>query len=227
MKFLVLASLLVNALAGVTSCGGAFPITKLSQTPDLYVKPGDNVTLTLLYDVPSNLVVSAGIATSSMTLNGIPFSPSTENLCTKVPCPIIPGSYDGSSWTTFPSGVLGKITSRVVWKDSNGQQLLCLDSTMKATTSTNQVYGPVSTIPFFTKPSKITSTSTALTIPYSEFFGSSGGSSSGSSGGSSSGNSTATGSGSGSGSGTGSGSSSGSGSGSVTVGVKKHLRSKI
>lgn len=213
-----LATLVGTAFAGIMDCGTAplFTITKLSQSPDTYVKPGDNTTLTLLYNVPSaGVQVTGGKATTSLSLNGIPFSPSSEDLCTKLPCPITPGEHDGSSWTTFPSGVSGKIVSKVVWTNTEGKELLCIQSTFKASSYVkDEHHGHVNMLDGITtaKPVKKLRTGKAL-VPYVapiEVTSSSGTSSSGS-------NSTATGSSSGSGS----ASSSDSGSGSITI---KNLR---
>lgn len=136
MKILIaLAALVSSAFASISDCGTnpLFTITTLRQSPDTYVKPGDNTTLILKYNVPdAGMYIEGGTATTSLNLNGIPFSPSTEDLCTKVTCPITPGEHDGSSWTTFPSGVSGKIVSKVVWTDSKGTELLCIKSTFQA-----------------------------------------------------------------------------------------------
>lgn len=135
MKFLLLAfaSLASFVSATITNCGpnSAFTVSRLVQTPDTYMSPGTNVTLTLTYNVPAE--ITAGTAVTSASLNGLPLTPTTEDLCTKVACPIAPGEHNGDSWFTFPSGVSGKIQSQVVWKDTAGNELLCLNSVMKTT----------------------------------------------------------------------------------------------
>jgi hypothetical protein len=137
MKLLLaLTSIVSFAFGGIIDCGGIFKITELSQSPDTYVRGGDNTTLTLKYDVPNDLTVAGGTVTTSISINGLPLTPSTDDLCKSVTCPITPGSHDGSSWTTFPSGVTGKIVSKVVWKDTDNKQLLCLQSTFKAEAGT-------------------------------------------------------------------------------------------
>ena len=131
---LALASLFAVSQATITDCGGtnaAFQISKLAQTPDTYMSAGTNVSLSLTYNVP--VEITGGTATTSASLNGLPLNPTTEDLCTKVKCPITPGEHNGDSWFTFPSGVTGKITSQVVWRDSAGTELLCLNSVMKTT----------------------------------------------------------------------------------------------
>ena len=137
MKLLLtLASFASYAFGGVVDCGGLFKITELSQSPDTYVRGGDNTTLTLKYDVPETWTPLEGTTTTSISLNGLPLTPSVDEICKSVKCPITHGSHDGSSWTTFPSGVTGKIVSKVVWKDTNNVQLLCLQSTFKAEAGT-------------------------------------------------------------------------------------------
>lgn len=225
MKFLLaFATLAATAFAGIVDCGSSplFSIAKLSQSPDTYVKPGDNTSLTLMYKVPEGVSVTGGSATTSLSLNGIPFTPSTDDLCTKVGCPITAGVHDGSSWTTFPSGVTGKIVSKVSWTDSTGKELLCIKSTFQASSS-DSVTGPINFLPSFNTliPSTEEEQSKEL-VPYFYEATSTTGSTTGT--GTSAGtgsNSTATGSssssGSGDSSGSGSGSSSGSGSGSITI----------
>ena len=200
MKLLfVLATLVGTAFAGIVDCGvnPLFTITTLSQSPDTVVKPGDNTTLTLKYKVPEE--VTGGTTTTSLSLNGLPLTPSIEDLCTKVSCPILPGEHDGSSWTTFPSGVSGKIVSKVVWTDTNGKELLCIKSTFQASAENSENNGQINLLEGITtaKPEK----SLVLYIPPPIEETSSSSSDSGS-------NSAATG-------------SSSSGSGSITV---KNLR---
>ncbi len=130
----LLAAFASLTTADVKDCGttGAkFQITKLAMDPPNTVTAGQNVSLTLLYDNPYE-VVTGGTATTSLSLNGIPFSPQDEDLCTKIVCPLDVGSHDGSSWYAFPSGIAGKIVSTVRWKDPSGTQLLCIEATLRA-----------------------------------------------------------------------------------------------
>jgi hypothetical protein len=197
MKLLLaLASFASYAFGGIVDCGGIFKITELSQSPDTYVRGGDNTTLTLKYDVPETWAPLQGTVTTSISINGIPFTPSTDDLCDSLTfkCPITHGSHDGSSWTTFPSGVTGKIVSKVVWKDTNNVQLLCLQSTFKAGAGT-YFGGSVNMLNGITtaKPTKKHAHNYDL-VPYYRFneessSSASGGSSSSGSGGSSSGSS--------------------------------------
>jgi hypothetical protein len=132
MRKLILGALSIatSTLANIIDCGGLFKITELYQSPDSYVSVGQNVSLTLKYNVPI-ADFTGGTAINSITINGIPIGSSTDDLCTKLDCPIISGPHDGSSWAIFPSSVSGKIVSKVIWKDSLNNQLLCVQSTLK------------------------------------------------------------------------------------------------
>lgn len=143
---LALALLGLGATLGtVSDCGagkGLFTITELSQDPASNVVAGQNVSLTLKYTSPEE--ISGGTATTSVTLNFIPFSPSVEDLCTKATCPITVGEHDGSSWGLFPSGVTGTVVSKVEWKDPSGRLLLCIQSKLAASSENSLALIPYS-----------------------------------------------------------------------------------
>jgi hypothetical protein len=131
--FRLLALGFLATVAGtIKDCGVAplFKITELKQDPADTIVAGQNLSLTLKYSAPEE--IAAGTVTKSITLNFIPFSPTTEDLCANAPCPISIGDHDGSSWSLFPSGVSGTLVSKVVWKDTQDRELLCVQSTLKA-----------------------------------------------------------------------------------------------
>jgi hypothetical protein len=139
--FVALAFLATPTTQTVTDCGAArgaaFSITKLSLDPPQAVAVDQNVSLTLFYDSPQE--ITGGTAVKSATLNYIPFTPSTEDLCLSIPCPLTPGSHDGSSWFLFPAGVTGRLVTKVEWKDLAGALLLCIQMTLDASgQETNQ-----------------------------------------------------------------------------------------
>ncbi len=120
-------------LGGVADCGAGtslFKITEISQSPDAQVTACQNVSMNLFYTVPEE--IHGGKATTSLSLNGLPLTPTVDDLCTKTVCPIAMGDHDGSSWFSFPSGVTGKITTKITWEDMEGRQLLCIASSLKA-----------------------------------------------------------------------------------------------
>ena len=121
--------------AAITNCAtlakpSLFTINTLSQDPADTITPGQNMTLNLIYTSPST--ISAGTATTSMTYNFLPLSPTVADLCTSIVCPLAPGQHDGSSTYPFPTGISGTLVTQIVWADENGVQLLCIKSTVKA-----------------------------------------------------------------------------------------------
>ena len=125
-----------TAHATISDCGSAFQITQLSLTPDPPVR-GQPVYLTLLFNNNEAAPVTAGTATTDITLNGLPISPSTTPLCEATACPIPIGPNDRSTNTTWPD-VAGKITSRLVWLSSAGKTLLCLLTQVKVASTDHQ-----------------------------------------------------------------------------------------
>ena len=90
--------------------------------------PGDNVSLWVAYDLPSP-VITGGTATYKVTLNGVPFTPTIEDLCTQTACPKDVGLNNESSWSIFPSGISGKIKSAISWNDQNNDLVWCVETT--------------------------------------------------------------------------------------------------
>lgn len=91
--------------------------------------PGDPTELWVAYDLKSQL--TEGTATYSFSLNGIPFTPTVDDLCTQTICPKEIGSYNETSHSTFPSGVSGKVVSKIQWKNQNSEPVWCLESTFR------------------------------------------------------------------------------------------------
>lgn len=125
----LLSLLFVTASASIKSCGGLFTIQQLGLEPPDKTVGGTNVSLTLYYTSP--VEVTGGSVKNSMSYNFIPISPTITDLCQNTACPITIGPHDGSSWYTMPSGLSGTITSRILWTDTAGTQLLCLDMSLK------------------------------------------------------------------------------------------------
>lgn len=91
---------------------------------------GDNVTLWVAYDLPEP-AITGGTATYKFSLNGIPFTPTVDDLCTQTVCPKDTGFNNESSWSIFPSGVSGKIVSSIAWKDQNDDLVWCVETTWR------------------------------------------------------------------------------------------------
>lgn len=91
--------------------------------------PGDNTELWVGYNLKS--AITGGTATYSITLNGIPLPTTSDDLCTQTTCPKDIGFQNETSKSTFPSGISGKVVSKVQWKNQNDQPVWCLESTFK------------------------------------------------------------------------------------------------
>lgn len=125
-----LLSVLSVTNASIVDCGAdqsQFKLTQLALTPEPPI-PGQDVLMTVVFDNPGPEVTD-GLVTNSITLNGLPFSPSTEALCTNTQCPLVVGSNDRSATSQWPTGVSGKIVSRIEWTDTSGGLLLCIEIT--------------------------------------------------------------------------------------------------
>ncbi len=92
--------------------------------------PGDNVSLWVAYDLPTP-AITGGTATYTFSLNGIPFPPTVDDLCTQTVCPKETGFNNESSSSIFPSGVSGKIVSSVAWNDQNNDLVWCVETTWR------------------------------------------------------------------------------------------------
>lgn len=121
---LLLLSLLSFALATVKNCdpNSLLQITTLSLTPDPPIQ-GEPVKLSLVFNNPGE-AITAGTATTTVSLNGLPFS-STGSLCEDTECPIVSGVNDRSVVSDWPD-VSDVITSKIMWSNDNGESLLCI-----------------------------------------------------------------------------------------------------
>jgi hypothetical protein len=129
---------LPTLLATYRNCGSSSDLAKnlvISIVPDA-AKAGQDVTTTFDYDLDT--VITGGTATYGFSFNGIPFSPTVNDLCVEQaggccpdPCPLGIGHHSDKSITTFPS-VSGKIITTIKWADQDGSQILCVEWTVKA-----------------------------------------------------------------------------------------------
>jgi len=131
----VLAFTSVNA--SVTDCSkGAslFKINSMSFLPEPAVK-GQNSTLLLSTTVPEQ--ITGGTAKYSIKYNFIPLTPTIEDLCTTVSCPIMLGKLDTVSSYPIDKSLSGSITIQIDWADQTGRQLLCVLIQTKITSPFN------------------------------------------------------------------------------------------
>jgi hypothetical protein len=125
-------TLFFTTLGSMRDCGnglGRAPLLDFGSLPES-PRPGDNVTTWILYDLPAP-AITAGTAIYSFSLNGIPFTPTKEDLCTQTSCPKEPGIYNETSSAIFPSGISGKIVSQIAWRDPDGTLIWCVENTWR------------------------------------------------------------------------------------------------
>lgn len=127
LKALMLATF---GLRGMRDCGngqGRAALIGYDSVPANPV-PGDNVSLWVAYDLPAP-PITGGTSTYAFSLNGIPFSPTTDDLCTQTACPKETGFNNETSSSLFPSGISGKIKSSITRKDQNDDLVWCVETT--------------------------------------------------------------------------------------------------
>ena len=123
----VVASFALPSSSTVTDCGvgkSIFTIQSQGFSPSPPVA-GQLYDYWFYYTVPDGVSVDAGTTKYSLSLNGIPFTPSEDALCTQTLCPKVAGSYNESSTDTWPSGISGKVVTKLEWYDANNKLLLC------------------------------------------------------------------------------------------------------
>lgn len=122
------------ANAAITDCSqglSMFKLTNLALTPDPPI--GDqSVLMTVQFNNPGP-TINDGTVTTRVTLNGLPFVPTVEPLCSNTLCPLTFGPNDRSTTSTWPVGVKGKLTTRIEWTDVFNELLLCIEISEKMT----------------------------------------------------------------------------------------------
>ena len=126
----ILSASAQNTVRDCSSGKSLFTFISGSLLPSPVV-PGENAILSLSAQIPAGTVVNAGTATYSLSFNGIPFSPTTEDLCSQVDCPLVAGPYTNSSASVFPTGISGKLVTKIQWFDDASTLLLCTEVTSK------------------------------------------------------------------------------------------------
>jgi hypothetical protein len=131
--FKLLSSLLFfisTSTALIKDCdtNSQFKLTELALYPDPPVK-GQNVYMTVIFDNPGEEITDGDVVTS-VSLNGIPFSPSHKTLCSDTICPLTTGINNRSTASVWPETVSGKINSKIQWFDTNGKSLLCIQTSV-------------------------------------------------------------------------------------------------
>jgi hypothetical protein len=125
--------------ASIKDCGAGqtvFQLTELSMNPDPPVR-GKPVDMKVIFNNPGG-EVSDGTVTSTISLNFIPFQPSTEPLCKNTVCPITEGLNDRSTSSVWPDTVSGAVSSKITWVGPNSENLLCIQFNTKVATTENK-----------------------------------------------------------------------------------------
>jgi hypothetical protein len=140
LKSILLSSLFVSSLSAVSqftykSCGDS---TDIAQNVVLSVDPVlPQTDYTLFLDADMSKEVTQGNSHYTVTLNGLPVSTPTNDLCTEIQnsnitCPLYQGHLAMQSKGTIPSGVSGKIVITNDWVDTiNNQRILCMQFTIR------------------------------------------------------------------------------------------------
>lgn len=138
LRFLALVA---TAVASITDCdpSSVFRPTELGLVPDPPVR-GQPVVMTVKFNNPGAEVTDGKVVTS-ITLNGIPLSPSTDSLCANTQCPIVNGQNDRTATSTWPSTVSGKIVTKSQWYGPAGESLLCVQTNVKVVSSSKKLRG--------------------------------------------------------------------------------------
>jgi hypothetical protein len=85
--------------------------------------------MTVLFDTPG-ATVTDGTVTTSVTYNFLPLTPTVESLCDNTACPIVNGPNDRSTVSTWPD-VRGTVVTKSVWTSTDGDNLLCVQTSIK------------------------------------------------------------------------------------------------
>jgi hypothetical protein len=116
-------------LTDITDCAPTTSLFKIEMQEfgPIPPVPNQNVTLTIQYVVPPTVTVASGISVDAVSLNGIPVSSQTSDLCTVVPCPQTEGPHSASNSFVWPTGIASgsKILYTSRWYDSSQTLLLC------------------------------------------------------------------------------------------------------
>jgi hypothetical protein len=130
----IFAAYLSSATVTLRDCGN--PNTDQAKILSMGFNPTNplpNENTTLWIDYQLRTPITSGTATYSLSLNGIPFSPTIQDLCTQTACPKLIGIYNETSSSLFPEGITGKIVSKIQWKNQDNLPVLCQETTFKIT----------------------------------------------------------------------------------------------
>jgi hypothetical protein len=121
---------MIGLFGSLRDCGNGMGRATILSMDSQPVTPvvGQNVSLWINYALPEP-AITGGTATYSFKLNGLPFAPTVEDLCTQTLCPIDTGVHNESSRSVWNGGVSGKIVSQIAWRDQNDELVWCVETT--------------------------------------------------------------------------------------------------
>jgi hypothetical protein len=137
--FLAALGVIHGTNATIKDCGAGqtvFQLTELAMIPDPPVR-GKPLDMKVVFNNPGAEVTDGTVATT-LSLNFIPFQPSTEPLCKNTICPIVEGLNDRSTSSVWPDTVSGAVTSKITWTGPNSENLLCIQFNTKVAASENK-----------------------------------------------------------------------------------------
>lgn len=137
--FLAVVATIKGTHASIKDCGAGqtvFQLTELALNPDPPVR-GKPVDMKVVFNNPG-AEVSEGTATTTLSLNFIPFQPSVEPLCKNTVCPIVGGLNDRSTSSIWPDTVSGVVSSKITWIGPNSENLLCIQFNTKVAATENK-----------------------------------------------------------------------------------------
>lgn len=126
LSFFNLNNALLNARVNVSDCSSPdalFNLTNATFVPDTG-RYGNNSTLLLSMDVPYK--VDNGTASYTVAYGRGSFRPIKEIVCSKVDCPILPGSLSTSLTYPIPSYLAGPLNVTIRWEDLSHKELICV-----------------------------------------------------------------------------------------------------
>lgn len=116
----------IHAISDCAPTSSVFQIRSQYFGPDPPVT-GQNVTMWIEYAVPSSVTVTGGVSQDAVSLNGLPISTETSDLCNSVPCPQTAGVHNASNTFEWPSGLSrgSRMVYTTQWFDTQNTLLLC------------------------------------------------------------------------------------------------------
>ena len=124
-------STFISGSVVLSNCGGSHDgaqILNMSWSPQV-VSPGVDTELTIGYALDQPF--TGGKAKYTYKVNGLPFAPTYEDLCTQTECPKESGDHVEVSKSTWPD-FSGSLVSTISWTNQNGLPLWCIQMNVGA-----------------------------------------------------------------------------------------------